>query len=186
VGLEPSDSYRLSSVGFAATSRGPAVLDDKLFIAILDGFLVALDLKSGAQRRSIQVLDYRLGYTMTMAPLAIQGKVVVGISGGEAGIRSFIDAYDAKTGTRAWRFWTIPGPGEPGHETLDWAVGRRVAAPTNAARLLRTACYSLSASNDSARLLRSLKDALAPSSSWLVGYSSITTGLDLSGAPMSR
>ena len=106
-------------VGFGQTSRGPAVLDDKLFVATLDGWLVAIDLKSGAQRWSTQVLDYKLGYSMTMAPLAIEGKIVVGVSGGEAGIRGFIDAFDAKTGKRAWRFWTIPGPGEPGHET--WA-----------------------------------------------------------------
>jgi alcohol dehydrogenase (cytochrome c) len=67
-----------------------------------------------------------LGYSMTMAPLAIDGKVVVGVSGGEAGIRGFIDAYDARTGKQAWRFWTIPGPGEPGHETWsgdDWKTG---------------------------------------------------------------
>src|ERR1700682_6619736 len=56
---------------------------------------------------------------MAVAPLAISGKIVVGVSGGEAGIRGFLDAYDAKTGKQAWRFWTIPGPGEPGHET--WA-----------------------------------------------------------------
>jgi alcohol dehydrogenase (cytochrome c) len=119
----PAD-YR--SVGFGLSSRGPAVLDDKLFVATLDGFLVALDLKSGAQRWSTQVVDYKLGYSMTMAPLAIDGKVVVGISGGEAGIRGFIDAYDAKTERRAWRFWTIPGPGDPGHETWmgdGWKTG---------------------------------------------------------------
>jgi alcohol dehydrogenase (cytochrome c) len=114
----PSD-YR--SIGFGHTSRGPAVLDDKLFVATLDGLLVALDLKSGAERWSSKVLDYKLGYSMTMAPLAIDGKVVVGISGGEAGIRGFIDAYDAKSGSRCWRFWTIPGPGQPGHET--WPPG---------------------------------------------------------------
>jgi alcohol dehydrogenase (cytochrome c) len=106
-------------VGFGQTSRGPAVLDDKLFVATLDGWLVALDLKSGAERWSKRVLDYKLGYSMTMAPLAIEGKAVVGVSGGEAGIRGFIDAYDATSGKRAWRFWTIPGPDEPGHET--WA-----------------------------------------------------------------
>lgn len=77
-------------VGFGQTSRGPAVLDDKLFVATLDGWLVALDIKSGAERWSTRVLDYKLGYSMTMAPLAIEGKVVVGISGGEAGIRGFI------------------------------------------------------------------------------------------------
>jgi alcohol dehydrogenase (cytochrome c) len=114
------------SVGFTHVSRGPAVLDDKLFVATLDGYLVALDLKTGGERWSAKVLDYKLGYSMTMAPLAIDGKVVVGVSGGEAGIRGFIDAYDAKTGKQAWRFWTIPGPGEPGHDTWsgdDWKTG---------------------------------------------------------------
>jgi alcohol dehydrogenase (cytochrome c) len=119
----PSD---YQSIGFGHTNRGAAVLDDKLFVATLDGFLVGLDLKSGVERWSAKVLDYKLGYSMTMAPLAIDGKVVVGVSGGEAGIRGFIDAYDARTGKQAWRFWTIPGPGEPGHETWsgdDWKTG---------------------------------------------------------------
>ena len=123
----PAD-YR--SIGFGHTSRGPAVLDDQLYVATLDGFLVALDLKSGGERWSSKVLDYKRGYSMTMAPLAIDGKVVVGVSGGEAGIRGFIDAYDAKTGKPAWRFWTIPGPGEPGHDTWagdSWKTG---GAPT--------------------------------------------------------
>lgn len=114
------------SIGFGHTNRGAAVLDDRLFLATLDGYLVALDLKSGAERWSARVLDYKLGYSMTMAPLAIDGKVVVGVSGGEAGIRGFVDAYDARTGKQAWRFYTIPGPGEPGHETWsgdDWKTG---------------------------------------------------------------
>ena len=51
---------------------------------------------------------------MTLAPLALDGKIIVGISGGEAGIRGFLDAYDAKTGKRVWRFYTVPAPGEPG------------------------------------------------------------------------
>ena len=119
----PADYH---SIGFGHTNRGAAVLDDKLFVATLDGYLVALDLKSGAERWSAKVVDYKLGYSMTMAPLAIDGKVVVGVSGGEAGIRGFIDAYDAKTGAQAWRFWTVPGPGEPGHETWTeeaWKTG---------------------------------------------------------------
>jgi alcohol dehydrogenase (cytochrome c) len=119
----PADYH---SIGFGHTNRGPAVLDDKLFVATLDGYLVALDLKSGAERWSAKVVDYKLGYSMTMAPLAIDGKVVVGVSGGEAGIRGFIDAYDAKTGAQAWRFWTVPGPSEPGHETWSgeaWKTG---------------------------------------------------------------
>jgi alcohol dehydrogenase (cytochrome c) len=119
----PSD-YR--NVGFPRTSRGPAVLDDKLFVATLDCYLVALDLKSGMERWATKVADYKSGYSMTMAPLAIAGKVVVGISGGETGIRGFVDAYDAMTGKQAWRFWTIPGPGEAGHETWSgesWKTG---------------------------------------------------------------
>lgn len=119
----PSD---FQSIGFGHTNRGAAVLDDKLYVATLDGYLVALDLKTGAERWSTKVLDYKLGYSMTMAPLAIDGKIVVGVSGGEAGIRGFVDAYDAKTGKQAWRFFTIPGPGEPGHESWsgdDWKTG---------------------------------------------------------------
>lgn len=119
----PADFH---SIGFGHTNRGPAVLDDKLFVATLDGYLVALDLKSGIERWSSKVLNYKTGYSMTMAPLTIDGKVVIGVSGGEAGIRGFIDAYDAKTGQRAWRFWTIPGPGEPGHDTWSgeaWKTG---------------------------------------------------------------
>ena len=119
----PSDYH---SVGFGRVNRGPAVLDDKLFVTTLDCYLVALDLKSGAQLWISKVGDYKAGYSMTVAPLAIDGKVVVGVSGGEAGIRGFVDAYDAKSGEQAWRFWTIPGPGEPGHETWtgdSWKTG---------------------------------------------------------------
>jgi len=114
------------SIGFGRVNRGPAILDDKLFVATLDCELVALDIKSGQERWSTKVADYKPGYSMTMAPLVIPGKVVVGVSGGEAGIRGFIDAYDAKTGKRAWRFYTIPGPGEPGHESWSgdaWKTG---------------------------------------------------------------
>jgi alcohol dehydrogenase (cytochrome c) len=67
----------------------------------------------------VPVADYKVGYCITGAPLAIDGRILVGISGGEAGVRGFLDAYDAQTGKRAWRFWTIPGPGEPGNNT--WA-----------------------------------------------------------------
>ncbi len=119
----PKD-YR--SIGFGHTNRGAAVLNNNLYVATLDGFLVALDLKSGAERWSSKVLDYKLGYSMTMAPLALQSKIIVGVSGGEAGIRGFVDAYDAQTGKQCWRFWTVPGPGEPGHETWSgdsWKTG---------------------------------------------------------------
>ena len=107
------------SIGFGRVNRGPAILGDKIFIATLDCYLVALDLKTGQQRWAVKVEDYKPGYSMTLAPLAIKGKVVVGVSGGEAGIRGFVDAYDSESGQRAWRFFTIPAPGEPGNDT--WA-----------------------------------------------------------------
>ncbi|HWF45529.1 MAG TPA: PQQ-dependent dehydrogenase, methanol/ethanol family, partial [Bryobacteraceae bacterium] len=119
----PSD---YQSIGFGRTNRGPAILDDMLYVATLDCYIVALDIHSGIERWATKVENYKTGYSMTLAPLAIRDKVIVGVSGGETGIRGFIDAYDAKTGKRAWRFYTIPGPGEPGHETWrgnSWKTG---------------------------------------------------------------
>jgi alcohol dehydrogenase (cytochrome c) len=112
----PADYH---NIGFGRVNRGPAVLGDKLFVTTLDCFLVALDMKSGAELWTTKVADYKVGYSMTVAPLAIDAKIVLGVSGGEAGIRGFVDAYDAKSGKLAWRFWTIPAKGEPGVET--WA-----------------------------------------------------------------
>src|SRR6266478_6336770 len=105
------------SIGFGHVNRGPAVLGDILYVTTLDCYLVALDLKSGNERWTARVADYTTGYSITGAPLAIDGKVIVGVSGGEAGIRGFLDAYDAKTGKQLWRFWTIPSPGEPGSDS---------------------------------------------------------------------
>jgi alcohol dehydrogenase (cytochrome c) len=107
-------------------NRGPAVLDDALFFVTFDANLVALDLKTGKPRWEVKVADPATGHSMTVAPLAVKDKIIVGISGGEFGIRGFLDAYDAKTGKRAWRLWTVPGPGEPGHETWtgsSWKTG---------------------------------------------------------------
>jgi alcohol dehydrogenase (cytochrome c) len=107
-------------------NRGVAVLDERVFLGTLDAHLLALDAKSGHLLWDTQVADYKSGYTITVAPLALKDKVIVGISGGEYGIRGFIDAYDAKSGARLWRFWTVPGRGEPGHETWEgdsWKTG---------------------------------------------------------------
>jgi PQQ-dependent dehydrogenase (methanol/ethanol family) len=98
-------------------NRGVAVLENRVFFGTLDAAVVALDARTGRVLWETQVADTMEGYTITGAPLAIQGKVIVGIAGGEFGIRGFIDAYDAITGKRLWRFYTIPGPGEPGHNT---------------------------------------------------------------------
>ena len=100
-------------------NRGFGVLGDKLFMTTLDAHLLALDMKTGAIVWDVTMADYKTGYASTIAPLVVKDKVIVGTAGGEYGCRCFIDAYDAQTGKRAWRFYTIPGPGEPGHNT--WA-----------------------------------------------------------------
>jgi alcohol dehydrogenase (cytochrome c) len=100
-------------------NRGFGVLGDKLFMVTLDAHLLALDMKTGAVVWDATMQDYKTGYASTLAPIVVKNKVIVGVAGGEFGIRGFIDAYEAQTGKRAWRFYTIPGPGEPGHET--WA-----------------------------------------------------------------
>jgi alcohol dehydrogenase (cytochrome c) len=113
-------------IGFPAVNRGVAILDETVFVGTLDAHLVALDAKSGVVRWDVVVADNKKGHSITHAPLALDGKIIVGISGGEAGIRGFLDAYDPETGERLWRFWTIPGPGEPGHETWQgdtWQTG---------------------------------------------------------------
>ena len=98
-------------------NRGVAILNETLFVTTLDAKLVALDARSGRMLWTKEIVDPALGYTATAAPLVIKDKVIVGIAGGEAGVRGFIDAYYAATGERAWRFYTIPSPGEPGSET---------------------------------------------------------------------
>jgi len=116
----------LQTIGFGRTNRGVAVIDELVVVGTLDAHLVALDAKTGAVRWDAEVADYKVGHCITGAPIAVDGKLITGVSGGEAGIRGFIDAYDAKSGKRAWRFWTIPGPGEPGHETWTgdaWKTG---------------------------------------------------------------
>ena len=98
-------------------NRGLAVLGDALYLCTYDCHLVCIDANTGHERWDTVVADYKTGYSMTVAPLAVKDKIIVGISGAEFGVRGFIDAYDAKTGKQAWRFWTIPAPGEPGNET---------------------------------------------------------------------
>jgi len=115
-----------AAVCCGANNRGVAVLDDKVFMGTLDARLIALDRTNGQPLWDIEVADVNQAYSITMAPLVVKDKVLVGVGGGEFGIRGFIAAYDADTGEEAWRFYTIPGPGEPGHETWegdDWEHG---------------------------------------------------------------
>jgi alcohol dehydrogenase (cytochrome c) len=100
-------------------NRGFAMLGDKLFMVTLDAHLLALDMRTGAIVWDATLEQYKNGYAATIAPIVAKDKVIVGVAGGEFGIRGFIDAYDAQTGKRAWRFYTIPAPGEPGNDT--WA-----------------------------------------------------------------
>lgn len=100
-------------------NRGVALLGETVFLGTLDAHLIALDAKTGHVLWDTTVADYKVGYSITVAPLALKDKIIVGMSGGEYGVRGFLDAYDPKTGKRLWRFWTVPGPGEAGHET--WA-----------------------------------------------------------------
>ena len=98
-------------------NRGFGMLGDRLFMVTPDAHLVALDAKTGTLRWDTTLADYKIGYAATAAPLVIDNKVIVGISGGDFPTRGFLDAYDPQTGARVWRFYTVPGPGEPGSET---------------------------------------------------------------------
>ena len=110
----------------APVNRGFAAFGDRLFMATLDAHLLAFDRKSGAIVWDVVLADYKIGYSATLAPLVVNGKVIAGISGGEYPTRGFLDAYDPQTGARLWRFYTVPSPGEPGSET--WPASADVLA----------------------------------------------------------
>ena len=99
-------------------NRGVAVDGGVLFMGTLDARLVALDAKTGKVLWNVEIADPELGYSETMAPTVVDGKVLIGTNGGEYGIRGFVKAFDAKTGKLDWTFYTIP---EKGHEGV-WAV----------------------------------------------------------------
>jgi alcohol dehydrogenase (cytochrome c) len=103
------------------TTRGVALYGDKVFLAANDAVLVALDVRSGRQAWSRTVAENRQGYYMSLAPLVADGKVLIGVSGGELGIRGFIAAFNPDTGAPLWKTYTVPAPGEPGSET--WPRG---------------------------------------------------------------
>ncbi len=98
-------------------NRGVAIGDGKVFIGQADAKLVALDQRTGKEIWSIQAEDPLKGYSLVAAPLYYEGMLITGFAGGDMGVRGRIKAYDARTGKLRWTFYTIPGPGEPGHET---------------------------------------------------------------------
>ena len=106
-------------VGDAAlgTNRGVAVLADKVFMMTDNAHLLALNRTTGHVMWEVALPDEPQHYGSTVAPLVVKDFVIAGVSGGDWGIRGFVDAYKASTGERVWRFWTIPSKGEPGHET---------------------------------------------------------------------
>jgi alcohol dehydrogenase (cytochrome c) len=118
--------HDLSGVGLKTVccdvvNRGVALYGDNVYLATLDNYVVALDAKTGAVAWKQQLQPADLGAAMTLAPLVVQGKVIVGLSGGEYGNRGAIVALDAKTGAQAWKTFTIPAPGEKGGDT--WPAG---------------------------------------------------------------
>ena len=98
-------------------SRGLAILGDKVFLAALDAKLIALDAKTGRQLWMTPIADQKLQYSFTVAPIVVKDKLILGPAGGEYGIRGFVAAFDVNTGKELWRFYTVPGPGEPGNDS---------------------------------------------------------------------
>ena len=107
-------------------NRGVAILGDTLYMGTVDARLIAVDAKSGLQKWNVQVADPKARYSITMSPTIVKDKVIIGTGGGDAPIRGYISAFDAHTGKEVWRFYTIPGPGEPGNDTWSgdsWKIG---------------------------------------------------------------
>ncbi len=111
-------------------NRGLAVLGSTLFLGTLDAHLVALDINTGQVSWDVEIANYKAGYSITSAALALKNLVITGVAGGEYGIRGFIDARDAATGKLVWRFNTIPQPGQPGAETWEGNAWRTGGGPT--------------------------------------------------------
>jgi len=116
--------------GFSAlhnTNRGVALYGDKVYAAGLDAVLVALDAKTGKVVWNAKVEDWKTGYYMTGAPLVVKGRILVGVAGGEFGVRGFVQAFDAESGKSVWKTYTVPAPGEPGSDTWQkpdtWKTG---------------------------------------------------------------
>jgi alcohol dehydrogenase (cytochrome c) len=111
----PPETPRIVCCGII--NRGAALYDGKVFRTTLDANVVALDAKTGKELWKQNAINFKDGYAMTVAPLVADGVVITGISGAEYGTRLFIDGWDPSTGKHLWRTYTIPGEGEPGHDT---------------------------------------------------------------------
>ena len=117
----PAETPRVACCGIV--NRGAAILEGRLFRTTLDAHVIALDAATGEEVWRTRSIDFKTGYSMTVAPLVADGVVIVGVSGGEYGIRGYIEGYDPETGERLWRTYTVPAPGEPGSETWEDEAG---------------------------------------------------------------
>ena len=111
-------------------NRGVAILGDTLYMSTLDAHLAAIDARTGNLLWAAEAADYRSGYSKTAAPLIVKDKVVTGFAGGEFVIRGFLDAYNASTGTRDWRTYTIPSPDHPDNQSWSGDSWRTGGSPT--------------------------------------------------------
>ncbi len=109
-------------IGLFPTNRGVALLGNNVYVNTIDAHLVCLDAKTGREKWRVEVADNKKGFADTGAPLAINGKIIVGVGGGEAGAHGFLSAYDANDGKLLWRLFTVPrNADEAGANT--WANG---------------------------------------------------------------
>lgn len=111
----PPETPRIVCCGII--NRGAALYDGKVYRTTLDANVIALDAKTGKQVWKENAIDFKTGYSMTVAPLVADGVVITGVSGAEFGTRLFIDGWDAETGKHLWRTYTVPLPGEPHGDT---------------------------------------------------------------------
>ncbi len=120
----PPETPRIVCCGII--NRGAALYEGKIFRTTLDANVIALDAQTGKELWRKNAIDYKTGYSMTVAPLVADGVVITGISGAEFGTRDFIDGWDPQTGEHLWRTYTVPATGEPGNETWQgdtWKLG---------------------------------------------------------------
>jgi alcohol dehydrogenase (cytochrome c) len=106
------------------SNKGPAIYNGKLFRTTLDALVIALDMKTGTEVWKQKFAEWKEGYSSTAAPLIANGVLITGMSGGEYGVRGFLDGWDPETGNKLWRRYTVPGPGEIGFDT--WPAATNV------------------------------------------------------------
>ncbi len=121
-------SYVDTRAGREDVNRGVAILGNSVFVVASDGYLISLNRLTGGVNWHKQYADVKKGQFSTLAPLALKDRVLVGVSGGDSGMRGFVAALSAATGEELWRFYTVPAKGEPGSETwgefdVQWGGG---------------------------------------------------------------